>query len=51
MADGTHWPGTWLDSAPDHGKGDHASIVQVCIINDHSNFVIIILARTQMYGS
>jgi len=29
MADGTHWPGTWLDSAPDHGKGDHASIVQV----------------------
>lgn len=29
MADGTHWPGTWLDSAPDHAKGDHASIVQV----------------------
>lgn len=29
MADGTHWPGTWLSSAPDHAKGDHASIVQV----------------------
>lgn len=29
MADGTHWPGTWAASAPDHGKGDHAGILQV----------------------
>lgn len=29
MADGTHWPGTWLDSAPEHSKGDHAGIIQV----------------------
>ncbi|KAH0927977.1 hypothetical protein HID58_020233 [Brassica napus] len=21
MADGTHWPGTWLNSAPDHSQG------------------------------
>ncbi|KAM0898443.1 hypothetical protein ACQ4PT_021921 [Festuca glaucescens] len=39
MADGTHWPGTWLDSAPDHGKGDHASIVQVMIKNPHFDVV------------
>ena len=31
MADGTHWPGTWAVSAPDHGKGDHASILQVML--------------------
>ncbi|KAF3611947.1 hypothetical protein DY000_02051605 [Brassica cretica] len=24
MADGTHWPGTWLNSAPDHSRSDHA---------------------------
>ncbi|XP_065862855.1 cellulose synthase-like protein D1 [Euphorbia lathyris] len=29
MADGTHWPGTWLNSTPDHAKGDHAGILQV----------------------
>ncbi|KAL0456819.1 UNVERIFIED_CONTAM: Cellulose synthase-like protein D1 [Sesamum latifolium] len=29
MADGTHWPGTWFDSAPDHAKGDHAGILQI----------------------
>ncbi|KAK1326523.1 Cellulose synthase-like protein D1 [Acorus calamus] len=29
MADGTHWPGTWLASAPDHAKGDHAAVLQV----------------------
>ncbi|XP_039841735.1 cellulose synthase-like protein D5 [Panicum virgatum] len=39
MADGTHWPGTWLDSAPDHTKGDHASIVQVMIKNPHYDVV------------
>ncbi|KAK3129788.1 hypothetical protein QOZ80_6BG0484740 [Eleusine coracana subsp. coracana] len=39
MADGTHWPGTWLDSAPDHAKGDHASIVQVMIKNPHYDVV------------
>ena len=29
MADGTHWPGTWLNPSPDHSKGDHAGILQV----------------------
>ncbi|RLM61398.1 hypothetical protein C2845_PM14G08990 [Panicum miliaceum] len=28
MADGTHWPGTWAASAPDHAKGNHAGILQ-----------------------
>lgn len=31
MADGTHWPGTWTISAPEHSRGDHASIIQVII--------------------
>ncbi|GJY59497.1 gypsy type transposase [Tanacetum coccineum] len=31
MADGTHWPGTWLNPSADHKKGDHAGIIQ----NDH----------------
>ncbi|CAL9079326.1 unnamed protein product [Musa textilis] len=31
MADGTHWPGTWAASAPEHGRGDHASILQVML--------------------
>ncbi|KAG9450022.1 hypothetical protein H6P81_009987 [Aristolochia fimbriata] len=31
MADGTHWPGTWFEPAPDHKKGDHAGILQVMI--------------------
>ncbi|KAL8239462.1 hypothetical protein R6Q59_016029 [Mikania micrantha] len=29
MADGTHWPGTWLDPVADHKKGDHAGIIQL----------------------
>ncbi|KAI4346174.1 hypothetical protein L6164_013247 [Bauhinia variegata] len=29
MADGTHWPGTWLSPTADHSKGDHAGILQV----------------------
>jgi cellulose synthase/poly-beta-1,6-N-acetylglucosamine synthase-like glycosyltransferase len=29
MTDGTQWPGTWVISAPEHSKGDHASIIQV----------------------
>lgn len=29
MADGTHWPGTWLSTVADHAKGDHAGILQV----------------------
>ncbi|KAK2643921.1 hypothetical protein Ddye_019116 [Dipteronia dyeriana] len=29
MADGTHWPGTWLNPVADHSKGDHAGILQV----------------------
>ncbi|GAA0174978.1 DNA-binding transcription factor [Lithospermum erythrorhizon] len=31
MADGTHWPGTWLNSSPEHSKGDHAGIIQVML--------------------
>ncbi|KAG0502522.1 hypothetical protein HPP92_002594 [Vanilla planifolia] len=31
MADGTHWPGTWAASAPDHSRGDHAGILQVML--------------------
>lgn len=33
MADGTHWPGTWTVSAPEHSRGDHASIIQVLILH------------------
>ena len=29
MADGTHWPGTWVVSGPEHSRGDHAGIIQV----------------------
>lgn len=32
MADGTHWPGTWLDPTVDHTKGDHAGILQVITV-------------------
>ncbi|KAJ1431081.1 Zinc finger, RING/FYVE/PHD-type [Sesbania bispinosa] len=31
MADGTHWPGTWTTPAPEHSRGDHASIIQVML--------------------
>ncbi|KAJ8754394.1 hypothetical protein K2173_002845 [Erythroxylum novogranatense] len=31
MADGTHWPGTWTGSSPEHDRGDHASIIQVML--------------------
>ncbi|KAK4751687.1 hypothetical protein SAY87_020485 [Trapa incisa] len=31
MADGTHWPGTWTIAAPEHSRGDHASIIQVML--------------------
>ncbi|XP_030466351.1 cellulose synthase-like protein D2 [Syzygium oleosum] len=31
MADGTHWPGTWTVTAPEHSRGDHASIIQVML--------------------
>ncbi|XP_059275604.1 cellulose synthase-like protein D3 [Lycium ferocissimum] len=31
MADGTHWPGTWMASAPEHTRGDHAGILQVML--------------------
>ncbi|KAE8670859.1 Cellulose synthase-like protein D2 [Hibiscus syriacus] len=29
MADRTHWPGTWTVPAPEHSRGDHASIIQM----------------------
>ncbi|MCI56326.1 cellulose synthase-like protein, partial [Trifolium medium] len=28
MADGTHWPGTWISASSEHAKGDHAGILQ-----------------------
>ncbi|PKA50083.1 Cellulose synthase-like protein D2 [Apostasia shenzhenica] len=31
MADGTHWPGTWINQAPEHSRGDHAGIIQVML--------------------
>eukprot|EP00250_Pteridium_aquilinum_P018345 c24043_g1_i2 orf=2723-4573(+) len=31
MADGTHWPGTWATASLEHGKGDHAGIIQVML--------------------
>ncbi|XP_022952685.1 cellulose synthase-like protein D4 [Cucurbita moschata] len=31
MADGSHWPGTWVVPAGDHSKGDHAGILQVML--------------------
>ncbi|GJN20223.1 hypothetical protein PR202_gb07574 [Eleusine coracana subsp. coracana] len=31
MADGTHWPGTWLNPSQDHARGDHAGIIQVML--------------------
>ncbi|XP_021752487.1 cellulose synthase-like protein D4 isoform X1 [Chenopodium quinoa] len=31
MADGTHWPGTWVVPAGEHAKGDHAGILQVML--------------------
>ena len=29
MADGTHWPGTWIQPSAEHTRGDHAGIIQV----------------------
>ncbi|CBI26518.3 unnamed protein product, partial [Vitis vinifera] len=31
MADGTHWPGTWMNPGSEHSKGDHAGIIQVML--------------------
>ncbi|KAJ9185605.1 hypothetical protein P3X46_005217 [Hevea brasiliensis] len=31
MADGTHWPGTWMHPASEHSRGDHAGIIQVML--------------------
>ncbi|GAU44094.1 hypothetical protein TSUD_92380 [Trifolium subterraneum] len=31
MADGSHWPGTWLNTSAEHLKGDHAGIIQVML--------------------
>ncbi|KAL7147207.1 hypothetical protein ABFS83_06G092600 [Erythranthe nasuta] len=31
MADGTHWPGTWMTPSASHTKGDHAGIIQVML--------------------
>lgn len=44
MADGTHWPGTWLVPSPDHAKGDHAGILQVGATR---SYLLIRVARTR----
>ncbi|CAL9084013.1 unnamed protein product [Musa textilis] len=31
MADGSHWPGTWMNSSPQHTYCNHAAIVQVML--------------------
>ncbi|VAH29130.1 probable mixed-linked glucan synthase 8 isoform X1 [Triticum urartu] len=31
MADGTQWPGTWIDPAENHKKGQHVGIVKVML--------------------
>uniref|UniRef100_A0A8R7UYL6 Cellulose synthase-like protein D2 n=1 Tax=Triticum urartu TaxID=4572 RepID=A0A8R7UYL6_TRIUA len=31
MADGTHWPGTWIQPSAEHTRGDHAGIIQVML--------------------
>ncbi|CAD6255029.1 unnamed protein product [Miscanthus lutarioriparius] len=31
MADGTQWPGTWIEQAENHRKGQHAGIVKVVL--------------------
>ncbi|XP_072994981.1 cellulose synthase-like protein D2 [Typha latifolia] len=31
MADGTHWPGTWISPSSEHSRGDHAGIIQVML--------------------
>ncbi|KAK6936536.1 Cellulose synthase [Dillenia turbinata] len=31
MADGTHWPGTWINPSSEHSRGDHAGIIQVML--------------------
>ncbi|KAL8132482.1 hypothetical protein AgCh_008103 [Apium graveolens] len=31
MADGTHWPGTWLTTSVEHTKDDHAGTMQVML--------------------
>ncbi|OEL23112.1 Mixed-linked glucan synthase 2 [Dichanthelium oligosanthes] len=36
MADGTQWPGTWIEQAENHRKGQHAGIVKV-ILNHPSH--------------
>ncbi|KAL6657839.1 hypothetical protein ACP70R_005619 [Stipagrostis hirtigluma subsp. patula] len=36
MADGTEWPGTWIDPTKHHRKGDHEGIVKVVL--DHPNW-------------
>ncbi|KAJ3681358.1 hypothetical protein LUZ60_015847 [Juncus effusus] len=31
MADGSHWPGTWMEASVDHSRGDHAGIIQAML--------------------
>lgn len=40
MADGTHWPGTWVVSGAEHSRGDHAGIIQVRMLLYFSRILI-----------
>jgi hypothetical protein len=52
MADGTQWPGTWLDQTADHKKGDHAGILQVItLLNDFSIYTHIYRSDVDEKGS
>ena len=35
------WPGTWTTAAPEHSRGDHASIIQVIINLYQSHYSLV----------
>lgn len=49
MADGTHWPGTWINPSPQHSRGDHEGIIQVLFF--FSKFFFNIFISLQAHGS
>ncbi|EFJ34908.1 cellulose synthase-like D1-2, glycosyltransferase family 2 protein [Selaginella moellendorffii] len=40
MSDGTHWPGTWTVTSSEHGRGDHAGIIQVMLAPPSSDPIL-----------
>ncbi|RRT69516.1 hypothetical protein B296_00007542, partial [Ensete ventricosum] len=43
MADGTHWPSTWINPSNEHSRGDHARITQV-LVTPTCNAVVFVLS-------